>query len=83
MVHRIVVFVFTRCASDLGAAFIEDAGENDVAAETHARAAWRTLGKVRGVIQGCIHVGTYQRCAFRHLRRGAPPSSACRGHVTR
>ena len=56
MVHRVVVFVFASCPRDLGAAFIEDAGENDVAAETHARAARRTLGEIRGVIQSCIHV---------------------------
>jgi hypothetical protein len=34
MVYRVVVFVFARCPGDLSAAFIEDAGENDVAAGT-------------------------------------------------
>src|ERR1700682_4499214 len=55
MVHWIIVFVFTCCPGDLGAALIEDASETDVAAETHARAARRTLRKIWGVIQGCIH----------------------------
>jgi hypothetical protein len=50
IVARIIVFVFTRCPGDLGAVFIEDVGENDVAAETHAWTAWRTLGDIRGVI---------------------------------
>ena len=83
MVHRVVVFVFARRASDFGAAFVEDARKHDVAAETRARTARRTLGEVRSMIQSCIHVATYQRYAFRHLRRVAPPSSACRGHVTK
>jgi len=83
MIHRVVVFVFACRAGDFGAAFVEDAGEHGVAAETHAWTARRTLGEVRRVIQSCIHVEAYQRNAFRHLRRGAPPSSACREHVTR
>src|SRR4030081_156749 len=55
MVHWIIVFVFAGCRGDLGAALVEDAGETDIAAETHARATRRTLPEIWGVIQGYIH----------------------------
>ncbi len=52
-IHRVIVFVFARRAGECGATLVEDASEEDVAAEPHARAARRTLGEV-----GCwVHKG--------------------------
>src|SRR6266446_1530336 len=55
VIHWIIVFVFPGCPGDLGAALVEDAGETDISAETHARTARRTLREIWGVIQSCIH----------------------------
>jgi len=49
-VHRTVVYVFTGCAGDVGAALVEDAREDDIATETDARTARRALCEI-----GCVH----------------------------
>jgi hypothetical protein len=51
VIARIVVLELTRGAGDLGTTFIKDAWKDDVAAQPDARAARRTLRKIRCVIQ--------------------------------
>jgi len=51
LVERASEVVFAVLAGDDGAAFVEAAGKDDVAAEPHARAAGRTLCEI-----GCVQV---------------------------
>lgn len=46
LVERAGVFVFANLAGEERAAFVEDAGQDGVAAEPRARAAGRTLGEI-------------------------------------
>src|SRR5207245_335081 len=61
-VHRVVVLIFTRNAGEFGAAFVQNAGEDDITSKTHPRTARRSLGQVgtgihrRGTL-GCNRVG--------------------------
>ena len=48
MVDRVVVFVFTGGAGEFRLTLVEEAGEEDVAAQAHAWAAGRPDGKVGG-----------------------------------
>ncbi len=48
IIGRVVVFEFTSSAGDFRAAFIEDAREDNVAAQSYARAARWTLCEIRG-----------------------------------
>ena len=64
IIGGIVVFKFSGRACDLGPSFIEDAGKDDITAETHSRATRRTLRKIRRVICGATHPGSLSRHAL-------------------
>jgi hypothetical protein len=63
IIRLVVVFEFTRGPGKLGPTLVKDAWENDIAAQTHAWAAGRTLVKIRRVSQGFVHGGNVRRLA--------------------
>src|SRR4051794_16814956 len=54
-IDGVVVFVFAGHAGQFGSTFINNAREDAIATEAHARAARRTLREIRRVIQICVH----------------------------
>ena len=68
IITRVVVFEFAGGAGQFGPAFVEDAGEDDKAAEANPRAARRAFGQIGSVIQFLIHAQNYQRAGEKQAR---------------